>query len=239
MITYTSNSQDYANDRINKDTERELFHAVMTKLWPNVDMTLRIDGTYWDFHDDDWKLWQAARTSFVSSESQKDNQKFVDITDMFNLEGITPLEGFDEILKHYETTFGRTPDLFMEKVMEETKERLVIWWSSHREEIRAALLLAKDNQVIPELPEMIIPAGWVAIDMKTYQEFKQLREAVYPGFVLALAAMTSILDSDEDEPNKIKWLTWIEDQVENLREGTIGEHIDLAIAALTQTSGVK
>ncbi len=56
-----------------------------------------------------------------------------------SLETMTPLEGFDHIYKHYSTTFGRYPDEFMRKVMAETEQRLVLWWSTHRDEIRAAL----------------------------------------------------------------------------------------------------
>lgn len=65
-----------------------------------------------------------------------------------------------------------------------------------------------------------------------------LREAIYPGFVLALAALTSTLDSDEDEPSKTKWAAWLEAQIENLSEGINGgEAVDLAIAVLTTPKG--
>lgn len=66
-------------------------------------------------------------------------EEFMDITDMLKLESMTPVEGCDEIYKHYATTFGRTPDAFMAKVVGETKQRLMMWWGYHRETIRAAL----------------------------------------------------------------------------------------------------
>ena len=64
---------------------------------------------------------------------------FMDITDMLNLESMSPVEGCDEIFKHYTTTFNRTPDALMGKVVKESEKRLMIWWGAHRETIRAAL----------------------------------------------------------------------------------------------------
>lgn len=71
--------------------------------------------------------------------------QIMNITDMWKLESLTPLEGFDEIYKHYATTFGRTPDAFMAKVVAETEYRLLKWWAFHREDIREALAQYDSN----------------------------------------------------------------------------------------------
>ena len=77
------------------------------------------------------------------------SKDFMDITNMLNLESMTTLEGHDEIYKHYATTFGRTPDTFMQKVVGETKQRLIMWWGAHRETIRTALVAHESRQVQP------------------------------------------------------------------------------------------
>lgn len=84
----------------------------------------------------------------VLKKAQQVNDASMDITEMINLENMTPLDGLDEIYKHYATTFGRTPDAFMANVVKETKARLMIWWMTHREEVHATLSAP------------VIPVGW-------------------------------------------------------------------------------
>lgn len=70
------------------------------------------------------------------SQAQPDGEWFeVDTT----VESMTAIEGLDYIFKHYATTFNRTPDVFMQKVVRETKENLFMWWGVHREQLKAAL----------------------------------------------------------------------------------------------------
>ena len=64
----------------------------------------------------------------------------MDVTDMLNLESLSPVQGYDEIYSNYSTTFGRVPDALMGKVVEETKQRLLLWLGAHRETIREALV---------------------------------------------------------------------------------------------------
>ena len=40
---------------------RARFHAHMEQRYPGIDMSIRIDGLYWENRDDDWELWQVAR----------------------------------------------------------------------------------------------------------------------------------------------------------------------------------
>jgi len=56
----------------------------------------------------------------------------------FSVESMTPIDGMDYIYQHYSTTFNRTPDAFMRKVVAETKELLFIWWGTHRDALRDA-----------------------------------------------------------------------------------------------------
>lgn len=83
----------------------------------------------------------------TSTDPVNSDEGFMDITDMLKLESISPLEGYDEIYKHYATTFGRTPDAFMQKVVGETEQRLMMWWGAHRESIRAALVLQESTSI--------------------------------------------------------------------------------------------
>lgn len=78
-----------------------------------------------------------------------DSTARMDITDMLDLESMSPIEGLDEIYKHYATTFGRTPDAFMQTVVGETKRRLMMWFGSHRETIRTALVLQESTPTTP------------------------------------------------------------------------------------------
>ena len=64
----------------------------------------------------------------------------------FEFEGMPPVEGMDRIYADYRKTFGRHPDAFMAQVVEHTKEDLFIWWGSHRERIRAALVAADPGE---------------------------------------------------------------------------------------------
>lgn len=90
------------------------------------------DGSYciWQF-EYDWQTWQAAL-----SQAQPDGVSFELDT---AVESMTAIEGLDYIFKHYATTFNRTPDVFMQKVVRETKENLFMWWGVHREQLKAAL----------------------------------------------------------------------------------------------------
>jgi len=112
-------------------------------------------GTYifpgWDGDRITKYLTQPVQIAPVAQAEPAGNE-CMDITDMLKLESMTPIEGFDEIYKHYSTTFGRTPDAFMQKVVGETKRRLLVWWGAHRETIRDALAAYEANSPQPVKP---------------------------------------------------------------------------------------
>ena len=51
------------------------------------------------------------------SDPYMDVMDVMDVTAMLELETMTPIDGLDEIYKHYATSFGRTPDALMSKVV--------------------------------------------------------------------------------------------------------------------------
>ncbi len=83
------------------------------------------------------------------------NAKLVD----FSPEGMNPLEGFEYIWDNYATTHGRIPDAYMRQTVAETKDRLLTWFSFHREAIRAALSCAQAAQPVVAVPELTDEKG--------------------------------------------------------------------------------
>lgn len=71
----------------------------------------------------------------------------------FEFEALSPLDGMDRIYSEYAKTFGREPDDFMGQVVAQTKEDLFMWWGTHRERIRAALVAADPG---PEAVQRLI-----------------------------------------------------------------------------------
>ena len=106
-----------------------------------------------------------------------------DITEMFNLESMTPVDGYDEIYKHYSTTFGRTPDAFMQKVVGETKERLMMWWGAHREAIRVALVTHE--------------SAALAQPVQTAPQYSVMKQAIY-----ALEGLLWVAGCDESQQSR-------------------------------------
>ncbi len=110
-------------------------------------LRVKVNGPMWlDATQAEFDKSTIRRIVYTAPQAPTAEPDFIDITDMLKLESMKPVEGLDEIMKHYETTFGRTPDAFMGKVVAETKERLLMWWAIHRDAIRAALVVAEKDQ---------------------------------------------------------------------------------------------